>query len=101
MRLTRAKSYCKTRVQQRSGSCWLGIPSSTARPEREVERNLQGLNPVTGARLEPVYHSATAEDVALAATLAGEAFDIYSKLSGAEKGRFLRHIADGIEAITS
>ena len=60
-----------------------------------------GLNPVTGARLDPVYHSATAEDVALAATLAGEAFDIYSKLSGAEKGRFLRHIADGLEAITA
>lgn len=60
-----------------------------------------GLNPVTGARLDPVYHSATAEDVALAATLAGEAFEVYSKLSGAEKGRFLRHIADGLEAITA
>jgi len=60
-----------------------------------------GLDPVTGAKLEPVYHSATAEDVAFAATLAGEAFDTTSKLSGTEKGRFLRHIADGIDAIAA
>jgi NADP-dependent aldehyde dehydrogenase len=56
---------------------------------------------VTGARLDPVYHSASTEDVDLAANLAEEAFGIYAKLSGAEKGRFLRHIATGIESITS
>ena len=57
-----------------------------------------GLNPVTGARLDPVYHSADAAEVNLAGRLAAEAFEVSSKLSGAEKARFLRHIAAGLEA---
>ncbi len=60
-----------------------------------------GLNPVTGARLDPVYHSADAAEVNLAGRLAAEAFEVSSKLSGAEKARFLRHIAAGLEAITA
>jgi len=60
-----------------------------------------GVNPATGARLEPAYHSASAEDVDLAANLAEEAFGIYSKVSGRGKGRFLRHVAAGIEAIAA
>src|SRR3974390_1334188 len=58
-----------------------------------------GFETPTGARLDPIYHSATAEDIDLAANLAGDAFSVLSKLSGKEKARFLRHIADGIEAI--
>ncbi|MGO8760347.1 MAG: aldehyde dehydrogenase (NADP(+)) [Terracidiphilus sp.] len=58
-----------------------------------------GVNPATGERLEPVYRCASIADLNLAADLAWEAFDVYGKLSGREKARFLRHIADGIEAI--
>jgi alpha-ketoglutaric semialdehyde dehydrogenase len=58
-----------------------------------------GVDPATGERLEPVYHCASIEDLKQAAQLADEAFATYRKLSGAERGRFLRHIADGIEAI--
>ncbi len=58
-----------------------------------------GFETVTDAKLEPVYHSATAEDIDLAANLAGDASAALSKLSGNQKARFLRHIADGIEAI--
>ena len=58
-----------------------------------------GVDPATGARLEPVYHCASPDDLNLAADLAEEAFVAYGKLSGREKARFLRHIADGIEAI--
>jgi NADP-dependent aldehyde dehydrogenase len=58
-----------------------------------------GVDPTTGARLEPVYHCASLEDLNLAADLAEEAFAAYGKLAGREKARFLRHIADGIEAI--
>ena len=58
-----------------------------------------GSDPATGAQLEPVYHCASIEDLNLAADLAEEAFAIYGKLPGRDKARFLRHIADGIEAI--
>jgi len=58
-----------------------------------------GLDPTTGARLDPVYHCASLADLNRAADLAEEAFIAYRKLSGRERGRFLRHIADGIEAI--
>jgi len=60
-----------------------------------------GFEPATGARLEPVYRSASAEDVDLAANLAQEAFATYSKLSGQKRAEFLRHIAAGIEAIAA
>lgn len=61
----------------------------------------QGFDPATGTRLDPVYHFASADDVDSAAHLADDAFAIYSKLLGAEKAKFLRHIATGIESIAA
>jgi len=58
-----------------------------------------GFDPATGERLEPIYRCASLADLNLAADLAEEAFEMYGKLSGREKARFLRRIADGIEAI--
>src|SRR5271166_6186503 len=58
-----------------------------------------GIDPATGERLEPVYHCASIEDLKLAADLAEEAYATTSKLTGKERGGFLRHIAAGIEAI--
>ena len=58
-----------------------------------------GVDPATGARLEPVYHCASLADLNHAADLAEDAFAAYRKLSGRERGRFLRSIANGIEAI--
>lgn len=60
---------------------------------------LQGFNPATGENLEPVFHSASLADVDHAARLAHEAFVVYSHTTGAEKGRFLRRIAENIEAL--
>ena len=57
-----------------------------------------GVNPATGAPLEPKFFSATAEDLERAAELAQKAFPIYSNLSGKDKGGFLRKIAASIEA---
>ena len=57
-----------------------------------------GVNPATGAPLEPKFFSATAEDLERAASLAQKAFPIYSNLSGKNKGAFLRKIAASIEA---
>jgi alpha-ketoglutaric semialdehyde dehydrogenase len=58
-----------------------------------------GVNPATGARLDPAYHCASAEEVDLAANLAEDAFGTFSRRPGSERGRFLRHIAAGIESI--
>jgi alpha-ketoglutaric semialdehyde dehydrogenase len=59
----------------------------------------QGVDPAKGAQLEPVYHCASLADLNHAAELAEEAFVAFRKLSGRERGRFLRHVAEGIEAI--
>lgn len=58
-----------------------------------------GINPATGAVLEPAYHSATAEEVERAAQLAAEAFPAYSTTTGKQRGAFLRAIAANIEAL--
>src|SRR5580693_1234617 len=58
-----------------------------------------GVNPASGAQLEPAFRCATLEDLNFAADLAEEAFASYGRLSGKEKGRFLRSIAAGIESI--
>ena len=59
-----------------------------------------GVNPATGAPLEPEFFSATAQDLENAAALAQAAFPIYGNLSGKAKGAFLRQIAASIEAAT-
>ena len=68
-------------------------------PQQGTGTAFTGCNPATGERLDPVYHCASTEDVDRAANLAEEAFAIYSRLPGTEKGRFLLHIAAGIESI--
>lgn len=60
---------------------------------------LQGLNPATGEHLPPVYHSASAAEVEQAVQLAHAAFATYSQTTGAERGRFLRRIAENIEGL--
>jgi 2,5-dioxopentanoate dehydrogenase len=59
---------------------------------------LQGINPATGENLPPVYHSASRDEVEQAVQLAHAAFAIYSQTSGADRARFLRRIAENIEA---
>ncbi len=73
------------------------IVNGESRPGRGAA--FHGFDPAAGARLEPVYHGASIEDLNFAADLAEEAFAAYGNLPGREKARFLRHIADGIEAI--
>jgi NADP-dependent aldehyde dehydrogenase len=58
------------------------------------------LNPVTGELIEPQFSSAGLEDVDAAAHAAQDAFGETSALSGRERGRFLRSIADGLDAAT-
>jgi NADP-dependent aldehyde dehydrogenase len=60
---------------------------------------LQGIDPATGEHLPPIYYAATAEEVNQAAQLAHAAFATYSQTTGAERARFLRRIAENIEAL--
>ena len=54
-------------------------------------------NPRTGESLPPDFFAAGTDEVNVAASLAHEAFAIYSQISGSEKGKFLRAIAAKIE----
>lgn len=58
----------------------------------------RAINPATGESLEPAFASATVLDVETAAQAAHIAFASYSVLSPRDRARFLRAIADGIDA---
>lgn len=57
------------------------------------------INAATGEPLAPEFQSASVEDINAATHLAENAFNVYGKLSGKEKGKFLRRIAAGIESV--
>ncbi len=57
-------------------------------------------DPMTGQPLQPAFIAATAEEIELAVHLASEAFATYSRVSGRDRGAFLRTIASKIESIT-
>jgi 2,5-dioxopentanoate dehydrogenase len=56
-------------------------------------------DPMTGQTLQPGFIAATAEEMERAVRLASEAFAIYSRVSGRDRGAFLRTIAAKIESI--
>ena len=60
---------------------------------------LYATDPTTGQRLQPGFIPATGEEVELAARLAAEAFEVYRRTPGRERGAFLRKIAAKIESI--
>lgn len=60
-----------------------------------------GFDPASGAQLDPVYSSASLEDLELAANLAEQAFGFYRRTPARERVHFLRHIAAGLEAIAA
>ena len=58
-------------------------------------------DPTSGQHLQPGFAAATAEEVELAARLASEAFAVYCRFSGRDRGAFLRTIASKIESIAA
>src|SRR2546428_8566877 len=60
---------------------------------------IQTINPVTGEKLCPTYHSASPQEVDEAAQLASKAFWTCARLSGKNKAFFLRKIAENIESL--
>ncbi len=61
--------------------------------------SLYATNPRNGQRLQPGFAPATSEEIGLAVRLASEVFPDYSRISGRERGEFLRRIAAKIESI--
>jgi NADP-dependent aldehyde dehydrogenase len=61
----------------------------------------QAINPATGQPLGPVFHHASADDVARATTLAAEAFVSFGRSSGKTRAALLRRIADLIQENTA
>ncbi len=59
------------------------------------------VDPTTGQRIDPGFTSASAEEVEFAVRLSAEAFERYGRISGRERGAFLRKIAANIEAIAA
>lgn len=57
------------------------------------------VDPSTGENLDPPYHSASSEEVDAAVHLAAEAFPIYRRAPGKQRGLLLRNIAENIESI--
>src|SRR5271170_6862210 len=74
-----------------------GNAGNTGAPENGA---FQAFAPATGQKIEPSFHSATAEEVNLAVALAAEASLEFGRLSGAKKAEFLETIAARIEAQT-
>jgi NADP-dependent aldehyde dehydrogenase len=60
---------------------------------------MYGTNAVTGERLDPPYHSATNEETARAAALAGAAFPAYRAKTRRQRAAFLRRIAINLEEL--
>ncbi|HUN82838.1 MAG TPA: aldehyde dehydrogenase (NADP(+)) [Terracidiphilus sp.] len=57
-----------------------------------------GVNPQSGEKLEPEFHSATLAEMEAAAKLASDAFDGFAQAGGKVRASFLRRIADGFDA---
>jgi len=81
-------------MQKLSGRSLIGFREGSGAGEA-----MYAANPITGERLQPGFIPATTEEVELAARLAAEAFDVYQRASGRDRGAFLRTIAAKIEAI--
>jgi len=60
--------------------------------------SFQAFAPSTGEPIQPVFRSATLQELDRAAQLAAEAFASYSQTSGKVRAAFLRRIADGFES---
>lgn len=76
------------------GKSFIGLSRSEG-----TEVTGQGVQPSTGAKLEPAYCSATAAEVDKALALASAASPVYAAMSGARRGEFLRAIAAEIESV--
>ena len=81
-------------VAQLTGKSIIGFQSGG-----EAKSTIFGINPATGESLQPGYAAVSTAELDRAVELAAGSFDIFGRSSGAERGAFLRRIADNIEAV--
>ena len=62
------------------------------------ERTFHAVDPATGGRLGPPFHTAEPEEVELACRMAHEAAEPYGETQPAERAAFLRALSQGLEA---
>ena len=79
---------------QLSGKSLIGFRDGA--PGNDV---FHAFSPSSGEMIDPPFHSASTQEVELAAKLADEAFPAYSRITGSEKASFLRTIAAEIERV--
>jgi NADP-dependent aldehyde dehydrogenase len=60
------------------------------------QATFNGINPATGQKMEPVFHSATEKEIEEAVALASAAFFPYSARPVKERAAFLRRVADAL-----
>ncbi len=60
----------------------------------------RAMSPQTGEALEPLFHSASEDEVNLAAQFAADAFGVYGNADGKAKAKLLRAIASRLEGIS-
>jgi NADP-dependent aldehyde dehydrogenase len=77
------------------GKSILGSHRSADGPE-----HFFAVDPASGGKLNPAFYAATVADVEKAAQIAAAAFSTYGRLTGRERGNFLRKIAANLEAIS-
>jgi len=65
----------------------------------QSDTSIKAVDPSTGLEIEPPFYSAESKIVEQAATLASQAFLVYSKKSSHERASFLNEIATQIESI--
>ncbi|MDP9657730.1 UNVERIFIED_ORG: NADP-dependent aldehyde dehydrogenase [Pseudomonas putida] len=81
-------------MMQLTGNLLIG-----ARDVGASEGTLKALNPATNQPIEPAFALGNVADVDRAATLADEAFDVYSHTSLAVRAAFLERIADNLDHV--
>ena len=78
-----------------------GASLIAGQPAKTSGAAFHAINPQTGEQLEQQFFSATADDVDRACRAAAEAFPAYSRTFGRERARFLRRIADNLDAASA
>ncbi|MDB4510138.1 aldehyde dehydrogenase family protein, partial [Akkermansiaceae bacterium] len=76
-----------------TGHSFIGNSRST-----ESSDTFTATNATTGEALEPTFYSATTDDLEKAVSLATVAFQTYSKIEPKTRAKFLRNIAEKINA---
>ncbi len=87
-----------TQEAQLAGLSLIGSTTAAESGNNPAAATFHGINPATGASLDPAFHSASPDDLDRATALAAEAFPIFSALPGARRATLLRSIADGLAA---